>query len=126
MQRDRVSAFDFDSRPLILAMQIKDEWEEQVKALHRANKEWVREDYLCEFGPRWADQKLRNIVDLGTKPFSNVAFHNKFLEQARSAFIVGAYYPALTAACALGERILNHLVLLLREDFRATPEYKGV
>jgi hypothetical protein len=48
------------------------------------------------------------------------------LEQARRAFIVGAYYPALTATCALGERILNHLVLLLREDFRATPEYKSV
>jgi hypothetical protein len=126
MKRFRVSAFDFDSRPLMLAMEIKDEWEEQVKALHRANKERVREDYLCEFGPRWSEQKLRNIVDLGPKPLSIIAFHNKFLEQARHAFIVGAYYPALTAACALGERILNHLVLLLREDFRATPEYKGV
>jgi hypothetical protein len=126
MKRYRVSAFDFDSRPLILAMEIKDEWEEQVKAQHHANKERVREDYLCEFGPRWGEQKLRNIVDLGPKPFSIVAFHNKFLEQARDAFIVGAYYPTLTAVCALGERILNHLVLLLREDFRATPEYKGV
>jgi hypothetical protein len=49
MKRFRVSAFDFDSRPLMLAMEIKDEWEEQVNALHRANKERVREDYLCEF-----------------------------------------------------------------------------
>jgi hypothetical protein len=42
------------------------------------------------------------------------------------ALTVGAYYPALVGACALGERILNHLVLDLREDFRGTPEYKQV
>jgi len=39
---------------------------------------------------------------------------------------MGSYYPALTAACALGERILNHLVLLLRDDYKTTPEYKNV
>lgn len=39
---------------------------------------------------------------------------------------MGSYYPALTAACALGERILNHLILLLRDDHKATPEYKRV
>jgi hypothetical protein len=39
---------------------------------------------------------------------------------------MGAYYPALTAACSLGERILNYLILTLREDFKQTPEYKRV
>lgn len=126
MKRYRVSTFDFDSRPLILAMEIKEEWEEKVKTQHRANKQRVREDYLSEFGPRWSEQKLRNITDLGPKPLSVLAFHNKFLEQIRDAFIVGGYYPALTAACALGERILNHLLLLLRGDFHSTPEYKRV
>jgi hypothetical protein len=33
---------------------------------------------------------------------------------------------ALVGVCALGERILNHLVLDLREDFRSTPQYKKV
>jgi len=55
-----------------------------------------------------------------------VAFHNRFFRQARTAFIAGAYYPALTAACALAERILNHLILALRDDFRATAQYKTV
>ncbi len=55
-----------------------------------------------------------------------VAFHNAFLRQARDAFIMGAYYRALTATCALGERILDHLVLLLRDDFQKTAEYKRV
>lgn len=39
---------------------------------------------------------------------------------------MGAFYPALTAACALGERILNQLVLHLRDCFQSTPEFKRV
>ena len=126
MKRYRIGAFDFDSRPLVLGMEIKDEWDEPVKAQNRANRERVREEYLCEYGPRWGEQKLKNILDLKSKPLSILAFHNSFMEQVRDAFIIGAYYPALVAACALGERILNHLVLLLRADFSDTPEYKRV
>jgi hypothetical protein len=48
------------------------------------------------------------------------------LDHVRTAFVSGAYYAALTGACALGERILNHLILDLRDHFRSTPEYKYV
>lgn len=37
-----------------------------------------------------------------------------------------ADYPALVGACALGERILNHLILDLRGAYAHTPEYKRV
>jgi len=47
-----------------------------------------------------------------------IAYHNSFLRRVRDAFASGNYYPALTAGCALGERILNHLILDLREEFR--------
>lgn len=40
--------------------------------------------------------------------------------------MLGSYYPALTAACSLGERILNHLILLLRDDYKNTTHYKDV
>ncbi|WP_321337161.1 hypothetical protein [Breoghania sp.] len=57
---------------------------------------------------------------------SLVTYHNAMHQQARSAFVVGAYYPALVAACALGERILNHLILDLRDSFRSSPHYRKV
>ena len=57
---------------------------------------------------------------------SIVSYHNLFYRQTRDAFIVEAYYPALTGACALGERILNHLILDLRESFRSRQTYKEV
>lgn len=65
-------------------------------------------------------------MDMGTKPFSIVAFHNQFFRQSRNAFVIGAYYPSLTGVCALGERILNHLVLKLRDYFKTSEHYKKV
>lgn len=126
MKRRRVINVDFDSRPVILSTDIEDDWEEHVKENWRENKAKVREGLAYEFGPHEAETKERNLVGIGPKPFSVLAFHNKFLDQIRKAFIVGGYYPALVSACALGERILNHLVLALRDDFTATEAYKRV
>jgi hypothetical protein len=57
---------------------------------------------------------------------SLLTYHNQLHEQARRAFVGGAYYPALVAACALGERILNHLVLDLRDSFKSSEHYRKV
>jgi hypothetical protein len=121
VKRYRVLCFDFDSRANLLSQEIEEHWDEEVKAQLRTNKERITSGLTNEYGPSHFNVKLQNFVDLGPKPFSIVAFHNKFFEQCRKAFIVGAYYPALTGACALGERLLNHLILQLRDEFKATP-----
>ena len=126
MKRYRLLNFDFDSRPRILAMEIQDNWDVQVKQSWQENKLRVQQGLLQEFGPFLGERKMKDFIDLDAAPFSVVAFHNKFLRQSRTAFVIGAYYPALTAACALGERILNHLVLVLRDSFKSAPEYKKV
>ena len=126
MKRYRVINQDFDTRGRILSIVIEDWWEEDVKTLWQQNKDQLVQEIASEFGPLCLQQKLQNLIDLDAAPFSIVAFHNRFLRQARNAFVSGAYYPALTAACALGERILNQLVLTLRDHFRSTPEYKKV
>lgn len=125
MKRHRVLGFDFDTRVRSLDP-IPDEWEEQVKALHRDNRARTIQGLQEEFGIRNFDQKLQNFIDLGSKSFSIIAFHNRFYAQARSAFVQCQYYPALTGVCALGERVLNHLVLGLREHYKASPYYKRV
>ena len=51
---------------------------------------------------------------------------HELLHEAESAYIHGDYYPALTSACCLGERILNHLIIGLRGYFRSSPRYKKV
>ena len=118
--------FELDSRAAILQQEIKDTWEENIKKLHYSNKKAIQEGLEREFGSIYIEDKIKNFCDLGSTPFSIVAFHNKFLRQIRHSFVIGAYYPALTGVCSLGERVLNHLILLLRDDFRNTPEYKGI
>jgi hypothetical protein len=125
LKRYRLLGFDFDTRVRSLDP-IPDEWEEQVKVLHRANRERTLAGLIEEYGSRDFDQKLQNFIDLGVKPFSVIAFHNRLYAQARSAFIAGHYYPAITSIAALGERVLNHLILGLREHYKKSTIYRRV
>jgi hypothetical protein len=104
----------------------KDHWEEQVKALHIENRTKIIEGLKAEFGSEQFEAKLKNFQDIVDATMSIVSYHNLFFRQARQAFVIGSYYPALTSACALGERILNHLIIDLRGHFRAHPAYKEV
>ena len=117
---------DFDTRCMTLSQEIGEDWEEQVKELWQSNKSKARESLVREFGEDQSEAKLENFVAINTKPFSIQAHHNYFFHQVRQSFVVGSYYPALVGACALGERILNHLVIDLRDFFQATAEYKRV
>ena len=42
------------------------------------------------------------------------------------AYISGAFYPALTGACCLGERSLNDLVMKLKAYYTSSERYKEV
>jgi hypothetical protein len=126
MKRYRVINVDFDARANFLRLKIEDSWDEAAKASYRLSKENIRQGLLREYGIENAQEKLQNFLDINASPFSILAFHNKFFRQARNAFVVESYFPALTSACALGERILNHLLVALRDFYKGTPEYKTV
>lgn len=118
-------SFDFDSTPLSLE-EPKEHWEEQVRTLHLENRARAIERLKLEYGTLRIEEVIKNVTDLGAKSMSLLAYHNRFHEQARRAFVAGLYYPALVAACALGERILNHLVLDLRDNFKSSDHYRKV
>lgn len=126
MKRYRILTYDFDSRANILKQESKDDWKEAQKIHLEYIKKQTREGLVEQFGALGVDNKISNFVELGWLPISVVAFHNKFLRQVRDAYVIGAYYPSLTGACALGERILNQLIIHLRGDFKNTKEYKSV
>jgi hypothetical protein len=126
MKRYRVLLFDFDSTASWLKLEMGEDWDEEVRAQHVANYNQTVDEMTHRYGAEGLEVKIQNLLELGNQAFSILAYHNQFYRQARTAFIMGAYYPALTAACTLGERILNHLVLGLREDFRASGHYKRV
>lgn len=118
-------SFDFDSTPLNLK-DPEDHWDEHVKQLHLENRARSINRLELEYGTLHIEHVVKNAADLGPKLMSLLTYHNVLHEQARRAFIAGMYYPALVAACALGERILNHLVLDLRNSFKSSKHYKNV
>ena len=118
-------SFDFDSTPLILRNP-EEHWDEQAKRAHLENRSLIVERLRLEHGTIHIERIVENVANLGPKSMSLLSYHNALHEQARRSFVTCAYYPALVAACALGERILNHLVLDLRDSFKASPLYKKV
>ncbi len=97
---------DFDTRALVFE-EPGPEWEDEPKRLQLENRERAKAGLAREFGSDFLDEKVANFVAIGTKPFSVLSYHNRLFEEVRRAFVVGAFYPALVGACALGERILN-------------------
>jgi hypothetical protein len=125
MNRYRILKFDFDSR-VHLFDPIQDYWEDHVKKMHQQRRRQIINDLKEDYGIKHFKQKFENFIELGEKPSSIVGYHNHFYTQARSAFIHRQYYPALTGVSALGERILNHLVLGLRGFYINSNCYKHI
>jgi hypothetical protein len=126
MKRYRIINYDFDTRVKIFTMAIKPDANKQIKELHIDNTTKIYTHFLSQYGLMDSVNNVRNFIEINSKPFSIIAFHNKFQDQIRNSYIIGSFYPSLVAACALGERILNHLILKLRDNFRNTQEYRKV
>jgi hypothetical protein len=125
MRRYHPFSFDFDSSPLSLN-DPEEHWDEQVKHTHRESRAQQIKRLEQKYGSLHIEDVVKNVIDLGAKSMSLLTYHNQFHEQARRSFVAGEYYPALVAACALGERILNHLVLDLRNSFKSSEHYRKV
>jgi hypothetical protein len=114
--------FTFDTRNHFLDSEDKEhEWEPDIREQWRANRRQVTVGLVNQFGVVDFDTKFNDYRAVGVAPMSVVGLHNVFLAQIRSAFVAGSYYPALVGASALGERMLNQLVIVLRDDYQDHP-----
>lgn len=120
-RRYRPIELTFDSRNVMLDQEIGDDWEPEQQAQWRDNQAAIRMQLLAEHGTVNGERKIADYRLMGPAPWSIAFEHNPLLAQIRSAFTQGDHYPALVGACALGERILNHLILTLRADYETHP-----
>lgn len=59
----------------------------------------------------------------------NMCIVNEYLDLLHSisdSYVLGSFYPALTGACSLGERIFNILILRLRSYYKDHALYKAI
>src|SRR4051794_34123147 len=110
-------AISFDTQARILTDEIDPNWDPEIIAQHEENRRQARMRVIHELGNADHERKIQDYGDLGSAPWSILDQHNLFMAQVRNAFAFGAYYPALVGACALGERLLNELVIRLRGSY---------
>lgn len=120
-RRYLIQAVSFDTRSQLLTTEPGPEWEPDTIALHKENVGRIRVNLIHEYGNDEHDRKIDDYAALGRAPWSAVDQHTLFLNQIRDSFAFGAYYPALVGACALGERLLNELVIRLRKSYASHP-----
>lgn len=115
------AAISFDTRAHVLTDEIKPDWNPEIIAPHEENRRQIRIGLIHEFRNAEHERKIDDFGALGAAPWSVIDRHNLFMRQIRDSFAFGAYYPALVGACALGERLLNELVIRLRVAYRSHP-----
>ena len=94
---------DFDTRSYLFKDSGK-HWSPEARRLHQENQERVRQELGAEFGRDHLDKKVDNFVAIGTEAtFSVLAYHNKFFDHVRRAFVIGAYYPPWSVRARLGK-----------------------
>jgi len=120
-RRYRPIRVTFDTRNVVLDLEIQEEWAEDIKTMWQSNKALVQENLLAELGATDGGRKLANYEAMGPAPWSVVFEHSVLLRQVRSSFAHGDFYPALVGAAALGERLLHQLVLALSQDYVNHP-----
>ena len=119
MKRYMFSFFFIDTLRNILAAPLPPE-------LATREKQSIAEMLALKHGREGLTEKLERYLSFKPPDICVVTeFHNMLLE-ANDAYICGHLYPALTGACSLGERILNILILRLRDYFRSTGRFKEV
>lgn len=124
-RRYRPIQLDYDTRNLVLEVEIRSDFAPEIKAMWEHNQAQVRAELELELGAWDGAQKFENYRAMGPSPWSVVFEHTRLLRQVRAAFAHGDFFPALVGACALAERLLQQLVLALRPDYldhRSTPK----
>jgi len=114
MKRYRICCFDFDGRANLLNRY----WSPEAKKNIGKQIQQVQQSIINEYGQINAKEKIERFKEMGVRPFSIISYHNILLEQIRKSYVQGGFYASLVGACTLGERILNHLILDLRDYYK--------
>jgi len=99
---------------------------EKTFPLYEKYKEEQRASLERRYGSEDFNEKFNRWISVPKPVLSIVGEHSYLLQDIEDTYILGSYYSALTGACCLGERIFNQVILVTKEFYRSSPEYKTV
>lgn len=111
----RVISFNLDTRVTIFKSPTLKK--EQESLSNQLKGEWGEFDF---------EKKLHRYIDLDLAFLGIPEEYYKLLWPVVSAYCCGLFYPAMTSAGSLGERILNRLILKTRTHFKSSVYYKKI
>lgn len=79
-----------------------------------------------ECGSKNFDEKFARWKNIKYPPIGLIEEYPEKIAEIINSYAMANWYPAVTSACCLGERILNRLVLKCRDYFKGHPEYKKI
>lgn len=119
MKRYRILKFGIDATRNILNLSDNSETRTQQKKEMRCHLSF-------RYGENDFDNKFIRYMNTPKPVLGVVEEYWYLLNQIVDTYTAGYFYPALTGACCLGERIFNVLLLRLRDYYTSKPEYKTV
>lgn len=85
---------------------------------------------IKQFKDKWGesnfDEKLDRFKNLDLAYLGIPEEYFDLLQEISSSYYCGSFYPAMTSAGALGERILNRLIIKLRDYYKSSKHYKNI
>jgi hypothetical protein len=109
----RVLGFALDTRVHFVRSPEASESKNQI--IDSLKREWGEQDF---------ESKLTRYTDLGFSLMGIPEEYYELLWQVISTYCCGRFYPTMTSAGALGERIINRLILKTRDYHKASKHYK--
>ncbi len=86
----------------------------------------IKKQLQSEWGARDFDKKLDRFINLNLAFIGIPEEYYNLLWTVTSTYCSGYFYPAMTSAGSLGERILNRLILKTRGYFTSSEHYKKI
>ena len=111
----RITSFVLDTRVNVLKQDLPHEEHERT-ARH----------FKAEWGELGFDSKLERFKKLDLAFIGIPEEYYELLMSVVSAYCCGYFYPAMTGAGSLGERILNRLIIKTRDHFTSSKHYKKI
>jgi len=88
------------------------------------NLEELKDFVKQRYGEQDLDNKFNRYSSFKPPGLRIIVEYHTLLQEIEDAYVHGLYYPAVTSACCLGERIFNIIILNLREYYKHSDHFK--
>ena len=90
------------------------------------NQQEIRNFVISRYGDSDIENKYKRYISFRPPSLRVIMEYHALLQEIEDSYVDGLYYPSLTSACCLGERIFNILILRLRDYYKTSEHYKHI